>query len=208
MRLLYSSTQSMCFTLDMEIFEYIVTRHRMSNYSDNDNHAPDLMDGAYSHNNSNNQQDINSMQVFLQNQIGVSNSKNANSFNDISTLARVLVVDDEPDISFILKIMLEKRKGFRVDSFNDPKEALHNFRPGLYDLAIIDIKMPKMSGKELYNQMRKVDENTKICFICANEQYYQDIRDQLNVPLQSNYFFLQKPFGNEELLQYVDKLIS
>lgn len=123
------------------------------------------------------------------------------------TLARILIVDDEPDISFILKIMLEKRKGFRVDSFNDPEEALHNFRPGLYDLVIIiiDIK-PKMDGMELYNKMHKVDENIRICFMCANEQYYEDIRDQLNFTMQPNYFFLQKPFGNEELLRNVDKL--
>lgn len=179
----------------------------MSNYWDNDNYAPDPMDGAYSHNNNSNHQDISSMHVFLPNQI-VCNSNKANSFNDISTLVRILVVDDEPDISFILKIMLERRKGFRVDSFNDPEEALHNFRPGLYDLVIIDIKMPKMNGTELYNRVHKVDENTRICFMCANEQYYQDIRDQLSVPMQSNYFFLQKPFGNEELLQNVDKLIS
>ena len=180
----------------------------MSNYWDNDNYAPDLMDGAYSHNKNSNQQDISSLHIFLHDQIEVCNSNNDKNFNDTSILARILVVDDEPDISFILKIMLERRKGFRVDSFNDPEEALHNFRPGLYDLVIIDIKMPKMNGTELYNQMHKVDENTRICFMCANEQYYQDIRDHLDVTMQSNYFFLQKPFGNEELLQNVDKLIS
>ena len=182
--------------------------YRMSNCWDNDNYAPDPMDSAYSHNNSSNQQDTSRMHVFLPSQIGVCSSNKANTFNDISTLVRILVVDDEPDISFNLKVMLERRKGFRADSFNDPEEALNNFRPGLYDLVIIDIKMPKMSVVELYNQVHKADENTRVCFMCANEQYYQDVRDQLSVTMQSNYFFLQKPFGNEELLQYVDKLIS
>lgn len=115
------------------------------------------------------------------------------------TLARILIVDDEPDISFILKIMLEKRKGFRVDSFNDPEEALHNFRPGLYDLVIIDIK-PKMDGMELYNKMHKVDENIRICFMCANEQYYEDIRDQLKFHHATKLFFPSKAIWKRRVI--------
>ena len=60
-----------------------------------DNCGPDLMDGTYSHNNNSNQQGTSSVHIFLQNQIGVCNSNNANSFNDISTLARILIVDDK-----------------------------------------------------------------------------------------------------------------
>src|SRR5918994_5322223 len=103
----------------------------MSNYWDNDNYAPDLMDNAYSRNNSD-QQDISSLHIFLHDQIEVCNSNNDISFDDTTILARILVVDDEPDISFILKIMLEKHKGFKADSFNDPEEALRNFKAGSY----------------------------------------------------------------------------
>jgi two-component system, OmpR family, response regulator ChvI len=54
---------------------------------------------------------------------------------------RILIVDDEPDIISVFKIILDEN-GFRVDSFNDPIIALSNFRPGSYDLVILDIKMP------------------------------------------------------------------
>ena len=53
---------------------------------------------------------------------------------------RILVVDDEPDINMLLMIILEDA-GFKVDLYEDPIRALLNFRPGLYDLAILDIIM-------------------------------------------------------------------
>jgi DNA-binding response OmpR family regulator len=58
---------------------------------------------------------------------------------------RILVVDDEPDINMLLMIILEDI-GFKVDVYEDPIRALLNFRPGHYDLAIIDIIMPTMNG--------------------------------------------------------------
>jgi DNA-binding response OmpR family regulator len=48
---------------------------------------------------------------------------------------RILLVDDEQDITFSLRIGLENN-GFVVDTFNDPQEALSNFKAGLYDLLL------------------------------------------------------------------------
>jgi CheY-like chemotaxis protein len=56
---------------------------------------------------------------------------------------RILLVDDESDITLTFEQMLEG-EGFKVDSFNDPQLALSNFTPGTYDVALIDTKMPKM----------------------------------------------------------------
>ncbi|MGA8082099.1 MAG: response regulator [Candidatus Nitrosopolaris sp.] len=50
-------------------------------------------------------------------------------------------MDDEPDIILVMKLVLEEN-GFKVDSFTDASEALENFRTGIYDLVIIDVKMP------------------------------------------------------------------
>jgi DNA-binding response OmpR family regulator len=55
----------------------------------------------------------------------------------------ILIVDDEPDMTKISKMALE-REGFLIDAFNDPALALENFKPNIYDLAILDVKMPKM----------------------------------------------------------------
>jgi len=52
--------------------------------------------------------------------------------------------------------------GFVVDTFNEPKEALSNFKPNYYDLIILDIKMPNMDGFELYREMKEKDPNIKV----------------------------------------------
>ncbi len=90
--------------------------------------------------------------------------------------ARIMLVDDEQDITYSFSIALEDN-GFVVDSFNDPQEALSNFKAGLYDLLIIDVKMPKMNGFELYREIEKIDDKAKICFITAFEVYYKSLRE-------------------------------
>jgi DNA-binding response OmpR family regulator len=75
----------------------------------------------------------------------------------------ILIVDDEPDITTVLKTTLEDN-GFQVASFNDPISALENFRKRSYSLLILDIKMPKMNGFELYTKIKKIDDKVKVCF--------------------------------------------
>ena len=76
----------------------------------------------------------------------------------------LLVVDDEPDTTLAFSIGLED-SGFTVDAFNDPLEALSNFKAGLYDLLLLDIKMPNMNGIEFYQQMKEIDKKVRICFM-------------------------------------------
>jgi len=85
---------------------------------------------------------------------------------------RILIVDDETDINLLFKIVLEDR-GFKVDTFDDPIAALENYRDGLYDLLILDIKMPRMHGFELYRNIREIDNKVKVCFLTASEMYYE-----------------------------------
>jgi DNA-binding response OmpR family regulator len=59
-------------------------------------------------------------------------------------MKRIFVVDDEPDVNLALKVTLEEN-GFQVDAFDNPILALDNFRKGVYDLLILDIKMPPFS---------------------------------------------------------------
>jgi DNA-binding response OmpR family regulator len=69
---------------------------------------------------------------------------------------RILAVDDDPDITFTVKAGLEDSGLFEVDTFNDPELALSSFKAGHYDLTLIDFKMPKMYGHELYEEMKKI----------------------------------------------------
>ena len=119
---------------------------------------------------------------------------------------RILVVDDEPDLTQVSTLALEYH-GFKVDSFNDPQEALSKFKPGLYDLIILDIKMPKMDGFELYHEIKKKDNNAKVCFLTASELYYEEFRKKEYCALDRN-LFIQKPIDNEHLVKEIDKMLK
>ena len=117
----------------------------------------------------------------------------------------ILIVDDEPDINLTLKVALEDG-GFKVDTFNDPMLALENFKTRSYDLLILDIKMPNMSGFDLYREIKKVDNKVKVCFLTAGEMYYgthQDIFDTLDADC-----FIRKPVENKELIERVNKIMN
>ena len=113
---------------------------------------------------------------------------------------RILVVDDEHDITFSLRIGLENN-GFAVDIFNDPQEALSNFKAGLYDLLLIDVKMPKMNGFELYQEIEKMDNKAKVCFITAFEVYYDSLRELF--PTVKVDCYIKKPVTTDELVQRI-----
>jgi DNA-binding response OmpR family regulator len=119
---------------------------------------------------------------------------------------KILVVDDEPDLSILSGLVLEYN-GFKVDTFTDPQEALSNYKPGYYDLVILDIKMPRIDGFQLYDEIKKKDQKAKICFLTASELYYEEFRKREYNAIDKN-LFLRKPIGNEELINQVNRIIS
>jgi DNA-binding response OmpR family regulator len=119
---------------------------------------------------------------------------------------KILIVDDEPDLTQVSTLTLEYH-GFKVDSFNDPQEALSKYAPGLYDLVILDVKMPKMGGFELYHEIKKKDNNANVCFLTASELYYEEFRKRKYYALDKN-LFIRKPIENEELVKEINKMIK
>lgn len=121
---------------------------------------------------------------------------------------RILVVDDEPDIGLTLKIILE-RYGFTVDSFADPETALRNFKPRLYDLIILDIKMPEISGFELYGKFKSNDANFKALFLTALKELddYDDLKKNV-FPKMGERHFIQKPVSEKDLLEQVYSILN
>jgi DNA-binding response OmpR family regulator len=117
---------------------------------------------------------------------------------------RILVIDDEPDVNITLREVLEKN-GFIVDSYENPFLALENFKPHYYDLLILDIKMPKMSGFSFYREIKKRDDKLKICFLTAGEMYYGSYSDIFS-SLPANCF-IRKPITNDELLEHIDRIM-
>ena len=119
---------------------------------------------------------------------------------------RVLIVDDEPDLTLSLKMTLEEN-GLKVDSFTDPLSALENYKEeaGMYDLLILDMKMPQMNGFELYRQIRKIDDKVKVCFLTAGEMDYEQFRRELIPELDKNCY-IQKPIETEMLIRRLNRI--
>ena len=116
---------------------------------------------------------------------------------------RILIVDDEHDNSSIFKIGLEDA-GFEVNAYSDPELALSAFKPDFYDLLILDIRMPKMDGYELYDKIRKKDNKVKVCFLTASEKYKEEHRPSYI----SSSSFLIKPITIDDLVNKVNEMIK
>jgi two-component system, OmpR family, response regulator ChvI len=113
---------------------------------------------------------------------------------------RILIVDDEPDITLSFKMILEN-KGFKVDTYNDPLHAFNDFKVGSYDLLLLDIRMPKMDGFQLYEELRKKDKEVKVIFITAFDVNYEALRKMYpELRIES---FVRKPVDSEHLISAV-----
>ena len=120
---------------------------------------------------------------------------------------RILIVDDEPDINLLFKMILEENSEFMVHSFTSALLALKNFKSNFYDLILVDIKMPEMDGLDFYREIRKTDKNVRLCFVTASEKYYEPFRKEIYDILGENCF-IQKPITNEDLLKVVNTMIK
>ena len=112
---------------------------------------------------------------------------------------RILLVDDDVDITHSFSLALQK-DGFIVDTYNDPLIALGDFKADLYDLVLLDIKLPKMDGFELYDKIREIDRRVKVCFISGYQMNYLALREQ---GLQIDCF-ISKPIKIEDLLRRIN----
>jgi DNA-binding response OmpR family regulator len=115
---------------------------------------------------------------------------------EIKSKRRILLVDDEPDITYTLQKILE-RLGYCIDSYNDSALALDNFKASMYDLVILDIRMPKMNGYQLYERMKEIDQGLKACFMTANEIYEDDSINMVSELLMK--CIIKKPVTLDEL---------
>lgn len=111
-----------------------------------------------------------------------------------------MVADDESDITMIFALGLED-DGFKVDVFDDPIQALSGFKSGLYDLALIDYKMPNMNGFELYREISKINTKVKVCFLTASEIYNETLRVPPHGLLDGVNCFIPKPVDIDELVK-------
>jgi DNA-binding response OmpR family regulator len=114
---------------------------------------------------------------------------------------RILLVDDDPDITTSFSLSLNDTGLFEVETYNDSVEALSNFKANSYDFVLLDIKMPNMSGFELYDKIRKLDGRVKVCFISALDPNSDELRDHfLSLTIDC---FIPKPIEVRELVNRI-----
>ncbi len=128
---------------------------------------------------------------------------------ELSFLKKILVVDNDPDITLTFKMGLEEysdesndkhnKKRFEVYTYTNPLEALREFKPNFYDLMLTDIYMPHMNGFELYEKILELDSNIRVCFISSVEVNIEALREVY--PKVSFGCFIKKPVTMEYLVK-------
>ena len=99
-----------------------------------------------------------------------------------------------------------KYDGYEVDAFTDPTDALYSFKKDVYDLALLDLKMPKMNGVELSQELQNIGSTLLFRFItAANKEYIENLTT--NHPnIEQNIIY--KPLWLNELRTTIHSLLS
>lgn len=117
----------------------------------------------------------------------------------------VLIVDDDPDITRLYRTALEG-EGFKIDTYNDPRKALSDFKPDYYNVSLIDVRMPNMNGFDLYKEMKKLDSNMKVCFITGFEVNYKALQEIF--PDLTQEYYISKPTALGELKKHIHLILQ
>jgi two-component system, OmpR family, response regulator ChvI len=133
-------------------------------------------------------------------QLGTSKANNRGGLS--STCPNIMIVEDEEDLAFTYKSILSE-EGWNVRCFTDSEDALKHYAeiyPCLYDLVILDIRMPKLNGLQLYYRLRSITSGVKIMFISA-----LDAVDELVsiLPGLTHNDIIKKPVRRQELVEAI-----
>jgi nitrogen regulation protein NR(I) len=116
---------------------------------------------------------------------------------------RVLVIDDEKNITFVIQAMLE-RAGFEAVPFNDSGQALKAIEEEEFDAIITDLYMPGIGGMEILEHCRKNFAQLPVVVITA----FGTVEAAVTALKQGAFDFITKPFDQAELLNVVQKAVS
>jgi DNA-binding response OmpR family regulator len=125
-----------------------------------------------------------------------------NNIHNSTKEKKLLIVDDDPDIVSVFKQALEDNE-YVVDAFTNPLEAISTFKVNYYDFVLLDVVMPDMDGFELYEEIKKIDPNVKVCYMTAYDVNYESLKEIFEAPdIDGTYF--KKPFEISELIKFLD----
>ena len=117
------------------------------------------------------------------------------------SLTRILVADDEESMRWVLSKAL-KRKGFMVDLAHDGRQALSLIQENSYDLAILDIKMPGMTGLDLLERIREMKSDLLVVIMTAEAS----MKNAVEAMKRGAYDYITKPFDLDVIDAIVEKV--
>ena len=118
----------------------------------------------------------------------------------------VVCIEDEPEMIDLVRLILG-RKGFNVIGANGGIEGLETVQRERPDLVLLDLMMPDMDGWEVYQQMKADDDLRNIPVIVVTAKA-QSIDKVLGLHIAKVDDYITKPFGPQELLESVEKIIG
>src|SRR5512137_655388 len=117
------------------------------------------------------------------------------------SLTRILVADDEESMRWVLSKAL-KRKGFTVDLAVDGRQALSMIQENSYDLAILDIKMPGISGLDLLDKVRELKNDLLVVIMTAEAS----MKNAVEAMKRGAYDYITKPFDLDVIDAIIEKV--
>jgi DNA-binding NtrC family response regulator len=135
------------------------------------------------------------------------NNKSKNNSNNDKPLAKLFIVDDDPDIAHVLKRGLLKNR-FLVSAFTNPEEALQSFKSNSKDycLMLSDIRMPGLSGIQLARKVKEINPKVKVVLMTSFE--IRDNEFSKVFPSMHVDGFVQKPIGISDLTNKILSIIG
>jgi len=118
-------------------------------------------------------------------------------------MLRVLVVDDDADLRLSVASALSESH-YLVDQAKDGEEGVNRVRAGKYDLVLLDVNMPRMTGMEALREIKAHDPSTIVIILTA----FSNVRDAIEATREGAYNYLEKPIKAENLVYLVDKALK
>jgi DNA-binding NtrC family response regulator len=119
-------------------------------------------------------------------------------------MAKILIIDDEPDMLKLLSMILREKTAYEVTTTNNPIEAVELAKQGGFDLVISDLKMPGLDGMEIIDAVKKVDEDIPVIIITA----FASVESASEAIQKGGFDFLTKPFRKEQILFTIEKALK
>jgi two-component system, OmpR family, response regulator len=118
--------------------------------------------------------------------------------------ATIVIVDDEPDLLMLLRIILTENKDYKVLTTIDPHQAIDWCREYHADLLISDLRMPEIGGIELLKIVKEIDPNLALIIITA----FGTVESAVEAMRYNAFDYITKPFRKEQILTTVEKALK